>query len=154
MKIASLLLISAMVSFACKNNAHNSSAAIANLDVQQFDSTKLNGAWQLRFIDGKKDSFAILFPGKNPFINFSLPEKRLNGNTGCNSFTGELETQANKISFLKPMAMTKMFCQGNGEAVFLDNLVRVRTYKIQNDTSLSFLSGDTLIMRFEKSHLR
>lgn len=117
-----------------------------------IDSSKLNGAWQLRSIDGKKDSFSILFPGKNPFVNFTLAQKRVAGNTGCNSFGGEFTLEGSKLLFDKPMAMTKMFCPGNGENVFVASLQRVRSYKIIQDTTLQFISGDTVIMSFDKSH--
>lgn len=149
----SLAIVISMMA-ACNEAPHKSAdsspaAATASLPV---DSTKLNGAWQLRLIDGKQDSFQVLFPGKNPFVSFAVSEKRVSGNSGCNSFGGEFTLEGSRLIFDKPMAMTKMFCQGNGENVFVTNLQRVRSYQIIRDTTLQLMSGDTVIMSFDKSH--
>jgi len=145
-----VLLVLAACNQAPQKTSEEAGPAAASVSV--IDSSKLNGAWQLRSIEGKKDSFSLLFPGKNPFLNFSLADKRVAGNTGCNSFGGEFTLEGAKLLFDKPMAMTKMYCMGNGENVFVASMQRVRSYKIVQDTTLQLVSGDTVIMSFDKSH--
>lgn len=148
------LLIVLLVLAACNEAPQQSATSPLTVTAapQYPDSTKLNGAWQLRLIDGKQDSFQLLFPGKNPFVSFIVSEKRVSGNTGCNSFGGEFTLDGSRLLFDKPMAMTKMFCQGNGENIFVSNLQRVRSYQVLRDTTLQLISGDTVIMSFDKSH--
>jgi heat shock protein HslJ len=48
------------------------------------------------------------------------------------------------------MAMTKMFCPGNGENVFMTNLQKVNSWSVSDGKTLTFIAGDIAIMRFEK----
>ncbi|RRN76385.1 META domain-containing protein, partial [Pseudoxanthomonas sp. SGD-10] len=68
-------------------------------------------------------------------------------NTSCNSLTGPLKLDGNKISFKQGLATTKMLCQGSGEGVFLKALETVETYQIKDDT-LSFSGVNGELMRF------
>ena len=142
-----IITIISFVLFACKNKAAKTSAAAAPV---LADSVKLNGNWQLNYITGATTSFDSLYPGKIPAINFDVVAKKISGNSGCNSFSGKLVTEGNKISFADPMIMTKMFCPGDGEPLFLQNLQKVETYLIVNDTTLNFMMGEIAIMKFAK----
>jgi heat shock protein HslJ len=146
-RIISFLAVVSVIIFACKNGATNTSAASPPVIA---DSAKLNGNWQLTNITGATSSFDSLYPGKIPAINFDVVAQKIAGNSGCNSFSGKLVTEGNKISFADPMIMTKMFCPGDGEPIFLQNLQKVETYLIVNDTTLNFMTGETAIMRFVK----
>jgi heat shock protein HslJ len=148
-KVISFITIITIISFAlyaCKNKAAKTSAASAPVIA---DSAKLNGNWQMNYITGAT-SFDSLYPAKIPAINFDVVAKKISGNTGCNSFSGKLVTDGNKISFADPMIMTKMFCPGDGEPLFLQNLQKVETYLIVNDTTLNFMMGEIAIMKFVK----
>jgi len=146
-RIVSFITIISIVIFACKNQATKTSAASAPVIA---DSVKLNGNWQLNYITGATKSFDSLYPAKIPAINFDVVAKKISGNSGCNSFSGKLVTEGNKISFADPMIMTKMFCPGDGEPLFLQNLQKVETYLIVNDTTLNFMMGELAIMKFSK----
>ncbi len=145
-RIVSFFTIISIV-FACSNEAAKTSAISAHVIA---DSVKLNGNWQLTAITGGTTTLDSLYPSKIPAINFDVVGKKISGNTGCNSFSGKLVTEGNKISFADPMAMTKMFCPGDGEPLFLQNLQKVETYIIVNDTTLNFMMGDIAIMKFVK----
>ncbi|MBW7891173.1 MAG: META domain-containing protein, partial [Chitinophagaceae bacterium] len=54
-----------------------------------------------------------------------------------------------KISFSEDMALTKKYCPGDGETVFLNILHRVNSYSVK-DNILTLLMDDVEMMRFEK----
>jgi heat shock protein HslJ len=114
------------------------------------DASKLNGSWELNYVSGSRIAFEELYPGKKPFIHFDVVNGKLNGNTGCNNFNGKLDVDGNKINFNSPMAMTRMFCPGEGENVFLESLKKVNSWSVSNDSTLNFIMGDIAIMRFSK----
>ena len=50
-----------------------------------------------------------------------------------------------------PMAVTKMFCPGEGENVYMNTLEKIDSYSISEDgKNLNFIMGDIAVMRFEK----
>ena len=147
-KIIFCIAIISIVLYACPNKAAENKAGADAPTVA--DSVKLNGNWQLTYITGATTTFDSLYPAKIPAINFDVHTKKISGNSGCNSFSGNLVTEGNKISFADPMIMTKMFCPGGGEPLFLQNLQKVETYLIVNDTTLNFMMGEIAIMKFAK----
>ena len=110
--------------------------------------SKLDGNWELDYISGPRIAFNGLYPGKKPTIKFELAEKRLSGNSSCNSFYGKLDADDTHISFNTPFATTKMACPGEGETIFFDMLKKVNLYNVSGDTTLNFMMGDIAIMRF------
>lgn len=67
----------------------------------------------------------------------------------CNSFSGTAIIDDKAIRFPEAMAMTKMFCSGEGEAVFLEALRTVNSYNVTK-TTLTLISGDVAMMRFNR----
>lgn len=130
---------------ACKTNKK----VVQNSD-KNSASSSLEGTWQLNYLMAPGKSFEEIYPDKKPEIKFDLAEKRFSGNTSCNSFSGKLNLDGNKISFRDPFAMTKMMCQGEGENIFTQTLNKVNTYAISDGKTLNFISGDIAIMRFRR----
>lgn len=114
------------------------------------DTSKLNGTWELNYITGSRIAFDGLYPNKKPTIVFDLANKTLSGNSSCNSFTGPLKVEGNKISFADPMAMTRMMCPGDGETVFLQTLQKVNSWSVSDGNTLNLIMGDIATMRFSK----
>lgn len=112
--------------------------------------SQLGGTWELNYISGPRIAFNGLYPGKKPIIKFDVAEKRVSGNTSCNSFSGQLIADDSTINFTQPLIMTKMACPGEGEATFVEMLKKASTYSITSDTTLTFMMGDISIMRFTK----
>ena len=110
--------------------------------------SKLDGNWELDYISGPRIAFNGLYPGKKPTIKFELAEKRLSGNSSCNSFYGKLDADDTHINFNTPFATTKMACPGEGETIFFEMLKKVNLYNVSGDTTLNFMMGDIAIMRF------
>jgi heat shock protein HslJ len=113
---------------------------------------KLEGTWELNYITGPRIAFDGLYPNKKPTIVFDLKENRVSGNASCNSYSGNLNVDGNKISFKEPMAMTKMMCVGiQGEDTYMSTLQKINSYSISEDgKTLTFIMGDIAMMRFEK----
>lgn len=109
----------------------------------------LIGSWELEYITGPRISFEGLYPNKKPEVNFDGEANRVSGNTGCNSFNGGYVMEGGKFAFSGNMAMTKMFCEGNGERVFTETMGKVNAYKLDGDL-LSFYDEDIELMRFRK----
>jgi heat shock protein HslJ len=142
MKIFIPLLCAGLFLSACKSTKNNNGTGPSH------DVNKLEGTWELRYINSVA-SLQQLYPVSKPFIKFDVANKKISGRTGCNSFGGALVTKDSTIDFSGPIAMTRMFCQGQGEPVFTEKLYKVYTFNIQ-DSTLEFLAGDTLAMRFVK----
>ena len=92
-KIFILVLITSIL-FSCK--------------CQKTDSAgKLDGTWELNYITGPRITFDGLYPNKKPTIAVNTKENQVSGNNSCNSYTGKLVVNGNKIDFTQPMAVTK-----------------------------------------------
>ncbi|PZR28542.1 MAG: META domain-containing protein [Citrobacter freundii] len=114
------------------------------------DPASLDGTWTLNYISGPRIAFEGLYPNKKPQIIFNSQDRRVSGNTGCNSFSGPLVVDGNKINFDQPMAMTKMACPGEGEMVFLETLKKVNTWSVSDGNTLNLIMGDIAVMRFSR----
>lgn len=139
------ILLAAGSAVSCKSARHKK---------QQAQTEKsLKGNWELTYIATGDDlfSFEELYPGRKPTLNFDIKEGKISGNTGCNSFFNDgLRIDGNKIDFITgSMIMTKMLCEGAGEAKFLEMLAKVDAYSISEDNVLALMSGDIAIMRFK-----
>ncbi|HMI06006.1 MAG TPA: META domain-containing protein [Flavobacterium sp.] len=111
----------------------------------------LNGTWELNYIGLTRLEAKDLYPNKKPAITFNTTENKVNGNTGCNSFFGSLKSvDAHKIQF-DQLGMTKMFCEGDGEKIFTENLNKVETWSITDKgKTLHLTTKDFDLMRFTK----
>ena len=112
-------------------------------------ASPLDGTWELNYIAGAAVPFDSLYPNKKPMMIFDGANGQVSGSTGCNRFSGKLNADGNKLNFNSPMALTKMFCPGEGENRFLETLKKVNTYSI-NENTLTFITGDIAVMRFVK----
>ncbi|WP_166921947.1 META domain-containing protein [Flavobacterium poyangense] len=115
-------------------------------------ASKLEGTWELNYITGPRITFDGLYPNKKPTINFNVKEKQVSGNNSCNTFSGKLSIDGNKIDFTQPMASTKMMCANSqGEQVFMSTLPKITSYDVTDEgKTLHFISGDIAMMRFTK----
>ena len=114
------------------------------------DPASLDGTWVLNYISGPRIAFDGLYPNKKPQLVFSTQDKRVSGNTSCNSFSGPLVVDGSKINFDQPMALTKMACPGEGETIFLETLKKVSSWSVSDGNTLNLIMGDIAVMRFSK----
>ncbi len=115
--------------------------------------SQLDGTWELNYITGPRITFDGLYPDKKPTIIFNTQDNQVSGNNSCNTYTGKLIVDGNKIDFTHPMAVTKMMCLngGQGETTYMNTLQKITSYDITDDgKTLNFISGDIAMMRFTK----
>ncbi len=128
------------------------SANVNNIQSGQTDASgmeKLNGTWELEYISGPRIAFQGLYPDRKPVITFSTSDSSFGGNTSCNAFSGKLTADDRSLSFSDHMALTKMFCPGSGEPVFIETLKKINAYTVQ-DSTLTFMMDEVPMMRFVK----
>jgi len=116
--------------------------------MQTVSAPALQGDWELNYISGVRIAFDGLYPNKKPMIRFDADNK-ISGNTGCNQFSGTAAVNGSSINFPESMTMTKMFCTGEGEQVFLQMLKKVNRYSLSANT-LTLLIDDIAVMRLLK----
>lgn len=122
--------------------------ALAKFALVVDQSDKLAGTWELDYILEPEADFDALYSERKPTITFNVAEKKVNGNSSCNNFSGSVKIDGHAISF-GPMMSTKMACPGNGEQVFFKNIERVTGYDVQ-DSTLTLIMDDIVVMRFQK----
>jgi len=63
---------------------------------------------------------------------------------------GQAKREGNKLSIGPDLAITRMMCEGNGEAAITEALQKVNSFSVYNDT-LTLLMGDVAIMRLQRA---
>lgn len=104
------------------------------------------GAWTLSFLEG--GDVDQLFPNKKPIIAIDPKRILLSGFNGCNTFSGKIKIEANKISFLEPIQQTIKACKGNGEEQFMNALNTVQSFAFSENEKLNLIAGDRGVMQF------
>jgi heat shock protein HslJ len=83
---------------------------------------------------------------RDAFLDFSIPEKKFNGNGGCNRINGDYTIDKNHIHFTS-ISSTKMNCPDIAfENTFLSLLEKVNKYEVQNNTMLLKDDNKVLVM--------
>ncbi len=100
--------------------------------------------WELKTIKGSSLDAKEFVTG-TPFLLFQNKGKLL-GSTGCNNMSGNFTLKKACLQ-LEPGAITRMACQGNGEAIFLDAMKQVKNMKVDAD-KLTLLDGNKEVMTF------
>ncbi|MFZ4546235.1 MAG: META domain-containing protein [Bacteroidales bacterium] len=106
--------------------------------------TLTSQTWELNTVKGSAIDAKEFVTG-TPYLLFQEKGKLL-GSTGCNNMVGSFKLKKACLQ-LNPGAITKMFCQGSGEAIFLDAIKQVQSMKISAD-KLTLLNGNKEVMTF------
>jgi len=107
----------------------------------------INDIWALEFIKGvdyQPDSSSK----ERPIIEIDLKEKKVTGNTGCNSMNGTVTVEEDQIEF-SDIITTEKFCSNSIEQEFLIALGMVNNYKVEK-LKLYLYEDDQEIMIFQK----
>ena len=118
MKTLSVLLpiLSSIIIFSCSSGKEE-------VDI------RLHDIWALESIGGEKIISGDTL--KNfPILEIYVAEKRVRGNTGCNTLNGSVNIDGDNIAFEK-ITTTEIACPGNLEQNFLAALSKVNKYKIE-----------------------
>ena len=114
----------------------------------QTSPTTLQDIWVLDSMNNKGLDSSVFTRG-TPYFDINLDKKTVTGHTGCNSLTGRLNVEGEKISF-DSLVVLKEVCKDKG---FEKKLIAgfnsgKTTYKIVNDKlHLDLGSGTLLIFR-------
>jgi heat shock protein HslJ len=147
MKQGITLLVLALSLTACHTSKKTAVATTDNKTRQA--ELRLSGTWELTYISGISTEFDQFYKGKKPVITFDVTQHKVSGNTSCNSFSGPFTAQSSNINLKGPMMMTKMFCEGGGEAAFLEALQKVTGFSADG-TTLDLIAGDIGVMQFRR----
>lgn len=123
---------------------------IESPEIKITTSAELEGLWEVHSIYDKFKPFEELFPGKKPRLYFDILNRQVFGFTGCNNFSTFTQLEGNEIDVMGFLGMTKVWCDGDGEDIFLTLLKSAHTFLINDEGYLSFLCGSMEIMRLEK----
>lgn len=101
----------------------------------QTDADKLEEAtwsWQATTIGD-----AVTEPSSTVFtLTFDKAVGTVHGTTDCNNFSGQYTVGANNSLSFGPLAMTKKFCEGSQEGVYVDALANVRSFSFAGSGAL------------------
>ena len=140
--LMSVLLFSCLMLAACNSGRQVTS--------DKMDLNQLNGTWQLDSVAGPEGVFNNLYPNRKPVVTFNVVSKLVNGNSGCNNFSGPFTLSGFNVDFNGPLVTTRMACPGEGESVFFNTLKSVTNFAVTDSTTLNLLRGDAPAMRFHK----
>jgi putative lipoprotein len=101
--------------------------------------------WILTSYNGQKPQEAG-FKERIPYLKIDKEAGSISGNSGCNSFSGPVELEGNKIK-VGVLASTKAYCMGVPEYDFFTFLNDADNYKIKGDT-LQLLKEDKVLLEF------
>ncbi|NDW18219.1 META domain-containing protein [Dysgonomonas sp. 216] len=113
-----------------------------------MQADNLEGKWMLETFDGQ--AVKSVFAGKNPTIIFDTAGKRINGNGGCNGYSGMYSLDGNV--FTAPnLASTMMMCiQANQESQF-HKFLGAKSELSLNGDKLIFTQNGKQVMVFTKA---
>jgi heat shock protein HslJ len=115
------------------------------------DEDDLDGTWELISTISEQTPFNTLYPNQKPTITFNSRPRQISGTTGCNTYTGSYTLLGSTISFGTGLTLTKMACDGKGEAVFVERLNKATDYFIKDQTTLMLMQGDVALLEFKKT---
>ena len=134
------LVIISMVTFTSCNSSENTTAV---------EMSKLIGTWKLKSITGADVSMNVLYPDKLPWFIFNEYDNKISGNTSCNLWSTTFSISNNTIKFNKGIA-TKIYCDSEGESLFLKMIAKVDNYTFDSKNILCLKEGNVLLMKFTR----
>lgn len=110
----------------------------------------LDGTWTLNFIqtlDRSAKGIDMRFPMGAPEITFN--GSQVNGSTGCNNFNGGVEIKDQSLT-VGNLAMTRKYCEGVEEQLFVDALNNVSKHRIEDHKLILSNQDDRDLLVFVK----
>ncbi|MBK9330947.1 MAG: META domain-containing protein [Ignavibacteria bacterium] len=109
--------------------------------------TFLNGYWEMTGLGFENILNASCSKGA-PYIEINIKEQIFSGSTGCNTFSGKVSSEGEKIMFGNILS-TEMACQYMRDAEIFEALTSCSYYFIDNNT-LTLKNGDAVTAVFLK----
>lgn len=131
----------------CKSSQQQKVENISDLRGMGNIEIDLGGTWILKSFDGQNVN--EVFKGKTPTMTLNFEENRVNGNGGCNTYSGKFSYKDGVFS-APNVAATMMACfQQNRESDYFAMLGGQNTVKVINGV-LTFMSGGKTVAEFVK----
>ena len=113
---------------------------------QYLADYRLHDIWVLDSINSKKMQAAD-FTKELPLLEFNLTEKKIFGNTGCNTINGTIEVKGKKIYFGR-LATTRMACKNmDFESAYLKKIDnKIVPYQIKSGKLYLHVSSDSVFV--------
>ena len=96
----------------------------------------LKGRWYLQPVLASDTA-----TGHIPEIQFDISQNLFTGNTGCNRISGSFVATDSSLQFNNKMITTRMTCTGYNESAFIQNLLRVDSYKFRRGVLILTVDG-------------
>lgn len=142
-KMKHLILVSIAIIFVamgCKSTKGNNDSDDESLYGKKWILTELNG----QKIDSINANESVIF------MTIDKEEMRINGNSGCNKFFGEVEQGEKQVIRFSQMGSTKMACPNMDEEVlFLSMLDETRSFTIEGKSLSLSNENAEVIATFE-----
>ncbi len=104
----------------------------------------LDTSWELQ------SQFGTQLNVKNvPVLIINSAQKTFGGTTGCNRMSGTFTLDKAKIKFNEEIITTKMACDDYNENAFINTLLKVNAYKVQ-DSILELSLNDIVLLTFKR----
>lgn len=123
---------------------------IARWAPSAYTNEDLYGNWQLTYVSDNSMPFDVLYPvDRRPVLMFDKSGNAVSGNTGFNTYNCPVRINSNGIAFAD-CTVTKMACEGPGEAIFMEDLKDINNYRFTDENTLVFFTDDDTVMRFTR----
>ena len=119
---------------ACKSK--NVSSGVLNSELSSMDQKLVENKWKLIELNGVALSSMNPQPAVEAFIIFQTGNNRVNGNSGCNNFSGTYKTGANNSLNFSGVASTRKMC--------IDMTIENQMNKIFQEVDKYTITGKTL----------
>ncbi len=132
---------------------HHYHAAYLYLLAKQYQHKNYTttGEWTLEFIKGNAIDLKSLYSKVMPSIILNEKEKTISGTNGCNRINGQFYQINDTFRLDQPLISTKMFCEGEGENLFMNTLKTVNRYQIDFEGYLLLFNSGSMVMKFRKN---
>jgi heat shock protein HslJ len=138
-KLKSFMLTALLIALVSGLNAQSPvtpDSTVKKPPVRKLGVAGLRGKWYLiPALDSDTAS------GHLPEISFDITKLGFTGNTGCNRMSGTFTATDDSLNFSDKMITTRMSCVGYNESAFLQNLLRVDTYKFRKGVLVLMVNG-------------
>lgn len=143
-----MLGLLAITAGAC-HSSRKSAGTASGSQATDTDNSLLNKRWVLRELPGT----ALPQLERDIFLTFRIGSTRVDGFSGCNSFSGKYEVDGRKLKISQVMS-TKMWCDnGPVEQKVMALMDTVNHYSVNGD-ELKLFRDNEMLGRFEAVYLK
>lgn len=143
MKKLLIALTAFVFMMSCKSTQNPSTAQTNNKDKTSIENFIESNTWELTKFKDKLPA-EVGFADRAPTIVINDKENKVGGNSGCNSFGGEVNIDGATITISKIFS-TKMYCRGVPEQEYFMMLMQPLKFKTKGDTLLLEKDGVVLL---------